>query len=99
MLIEYPRIAAQIEPFIARPAGPTGMPGRICLSVPTRSEESGVEDSVLPPGQRDETGFWYPTGYSDPRTLVRPRRRRRKNDTEGPENKPAGETGSGRPGH
>ncbi len=49
------------------------------MSVPTKSTEAGVEESVLPPGQRDDTGFWYPAGYSEPRMLVRPRRRRLKN--------------------
>jgi len=34
------------------------------------------EDTVLPPGQRDTSGFWYPEGYSDPKTLVRRRSRR-----------------------
>jgi|KBSSwiStaDraftv2_1062776.scaffolds.fasta_scaffold997029_2 hypothetical protein len=33
-------------------------------------------ESVLPPGQRDRTGFWYPAGYADPQTLVRRRPRR-----------------------
>ncbi|HKQ98590.1 MAG TPA: hypothetical protein VJV75_12005 [Candidatus Polarisedimenticolia bacterium] len=31
---------------------------------------------MLPPGQRDRSGFWMPEGYEDPRTLVRRRRRR-----------------------
>ena len=34
------------------------------------------DESVLPPGQRDRSGFWLPVGYDDPRTLVRRRRRR-----------------------
>ncbi|HET8946407.1 MAG TPA: hypothetical protein VFQ07_05450 [Candidatus Polarisedimenticolia bacterium] len=34
------------------------------------------QESVLPPGQRDRTGFWYPAGYADPQTLVRRRPRR-----------------------
>lgn len=34
-----------------------------------------TDDSVLPPGQRDRSGFWMPEGYEDPRTLVRRRRR------------------------
>jgi len=33
------------------------------------------EDSVLPPGQRDRSGFWYPKGYLDPRSLIRRKRR------------------------
>ncbi len=49
------------------------------MSVPTKSTEAGVEESVLPSGQRDGSGFWYPAAYSDPRTLVRSRRRRLKN--------------------
>jgi hypothetical protein len=40
-------------------------------------EASGeLPESVLPPGQRDRNGFWLPTGYDDPRSLVRRRRRR-----------------------
>ena len=43
-----------------------------------RTQEKQVRDdeSVLPPGQRDRTGFWYPAGYADPGTLVRRRPRR-----------------------
>jgi hypothetical protein len=88
MLVEYPRIAAKSEMSIAWPAGPVGSSGRICLSVPTKSTEAVVEDSVLPPGQRDRSGFWYPAGYSDPRKLVRPRRRHHKDETAATENKP-----------
>lgn len=47
------------------------------MRAPTKSTEAGNEDTVLPPGQRDSTGFWSPEGCSDPKTLVRPRRRRR----------------------
>jgi hypothetical protein len=47
----------------------------------SRAHERDAKDgkdveSVLPPGQRDRTGFWYPAGYSDPQTLVRRRPRR-----------------------
>ncbi len=87
MLLECPRIAAKNELFIAWPAGPVGSSGRVCVSVPTKSTESGVEESVLPAGQRDDSGFWYPSGYSDPSTLVRPRRRRKTESAEA-ENKP-----------
>ena len=43
-----------------------------------RTQEKPIRDdeSVLPPGQRDRTGFWYPAGYADPGTLVRRRPRR-----------------------
>jgi hypothetical protein len=34
------------------------------------------QESVLPPGQRDRSGFWYPAGYADPQTMVRRRPRR-----------------------
>jgi hypothetical protein len=46
--------------------------------VAARTQEKPVRDdeSVLPPGQRDRTGFWYPAGYADPGTLVRRRPRR-----------------------
>ena len=46
--------------------------------VSRRLKESSPEtdESVLPPGQRDRSGFWMPVGYEDPRTLVRRRRRR-----------------------
>jgi hypothetical protein len=47
----------------------------------SRAHEKDAKDgkdveSVLPPGQRDRTGFWYPAGYADPQTLVRRRPRR-----------------------
>ena len=43
-----------------------------------RAHEKDAKDqeSVLPPGQRDRSGFWYPAGYADPQTLVRRRPRR-----------------------
>jgi hypothetical protein len=43
-----------------------------------RAHEKDAKDqeSVLPPGQRDRSGFWYPAGYADPHTLVRRRSRR-----------------------
>jgi len=44
---------------------------------PPQDDASPVPDeSVLPPGQRDRSGFWMPSGYEDPTTLVRRRRRR-----------------------
>ena len=46
------------------------------MSARVKEELPEPDESVLPPGQRDRTGFWMPTGYEDPRTLVRRRRRR-----------------------
>lgn len=69
------------------------------MSAPTRSTESGVEESVLPPGKRDDSGFWYPSGYSDPSTLVRPRRRRRKIEPPDADNMPSDNNGAGSRGH
>ncbi|HYV19506.1 MAG TPA: hypothetical protein VFC25_10825 [Verrucomicrobiae bacterium] len=40
------------------------------------AREAKDQETVLPPGQRDRTGFWYPAGYADPQTLVRRRPRR-----------------------
>lgn len=40
--------------------------------------EPGHELTVLPPGQRDTSGFWFPHGYSDPRLLIRRRGKRTK---------------------
>jgi hypothetical protein len=40
-----------------------------------------VDDSVLPPGQRDRTGFWLPQGHENPSSLVRRRRSRAAGDT------------------
>lgn len=57
------------------------------MSAPTKVTEWGVEESVLPPGQRDRSGFWYPAGYNNPKALVRPRRRRRKEETAEAKNK------------
>jgi hypothetical protein len=45
------------------------------LSAQPKEADPGQDDSVLPPGWRDRTGFWLPLGYEDPRTLVRRRRR------------------------
>jgi hypothetical protein len=46
--------------------------------MPTRvqGKDGKDQESVLPPGQRDRSGFWYPAGYEDPQTLVRRRPRR-----------------------
>jgi len=43
---------------------------------PKETADPGQDDSVLPPGWRDGTGFWLPLGYDDPGTLVRRRRTR-----------------------
>jgi len=43
------------------------------VPVRTKSPEPVAEGSVLPPGQRDRSGFWFPLGYEDPRTMVRRR--------------------------
>jgi len=69
------------------------------VSVPTKSSKTGVEDSILPPGQRDDSGFWYPSGYSDAGTLVRPRQRRRKNGSAEMERSAPERTGTGNRGH
>jgi hypothetical protein len=46
-------------------------------ALPQEEEASPeLDESVLPPGQRDRSGFWMPAGYDDPTTLVRRRRRR-----------------------
>jgi hypothetical protein len=42
----------------------------------TQDKPGKEDESVLPPGQRDRSGFWYPEGYADPATLVRRRPRR-----------------------
>jgi hypothetical protein len=42
-----------------------------------RIVEPEDDDSVLPPGRRDSSGFWFPLHCADPRTLVRRRRARR----------------------
>ena len=36
---------------------------------------SAAEDSVLPPGKRDASGFWYPASCSDPMELFTPYQR------------------------
>lgn len=36
--------------------------------------DPGQEGSVLPPGRRDRSGFWYPLGCTDLRTLAKRRR-------------------------
>jgi hypothetical protein len=46
------------------------------VSTRTKDHERSDDESVLPPGQRDRSGFWYPAGYSDPSTLARRRGRR-----------------------
>jgi hypothetical protein len=48
----------------------------LAVSVRLRIVAPDEEDTILPPGQRDLSGFWYPIGYSDPKSLVRRRMRR-----------------------
>jgi hypothetical protein len=33
-------------------------------------------DQVLPPGRRDDSGFWIPEGYDEPEALFSPHQRR-----------------------
>ena len=40
--------------------------------------EPGHGPTILPPGQRDTSGFWFPNGYRDPRSLIRRRGKRTK---------------------
>ena len=60
-------------------------------SVPVRSKNAqpAPEETVLPPGQRDRTGFWVPSGYDDPRTLVNRRVRRTRLGSGGNDDAPA----------
>lgn len=51
------------------------MPTRFRI-VDQHDADPEFEDTVLPPGQRDPSGFWYPMGYRDPKSLVRRRGRR-----------------------
>ena len=53
------------------------------VSFSTKSANPGDEEPLLPPGQRDGSGFWIPAGYNDPRTLVRRRSRRQRQDAPG----------------
>ena len=54
------------------------------MPIRRKGADPAPEESVLPPGQRDSTGFWYPAGYAEPRTLVRRRPRRRREEAGGP---------------
>jgi hypothetical protein len=49
------------------------------VSVRGKGGEQG-DESVLPPGQRDRTGFWLPQGHENPSSLVRRRRSRAAGD-------------------
>ena len=40
--------------------------------------EPGHGPTLLPPGQRDTSGFWFPSGYTEPRSLIRRRGKRTK---------------------
>jgi hypothetical protein len=51
------------------------------VSVRSKNAQPAPEETVLPPGQRDRTGFWVPSGYDDPRTLVNRRVRRTRRGT------------------
>lgn len=37
---------------------------------------AGEDDDVLPPGQRDGDGFWFPAGHEAPADLFTPQQRR-----------------------
>jgi hypothetical protein len=52
----------------------------VTVSVRVKGGEQ-AEDSVLPPGQRDGSGFWLPQGHENARSLVRRRRSRGAADT------------------
>ena len=41
------------------------------VPVRNKSAEPVAEESVLPPGKRDRSGFWFPLGYDDPQMLIR----------------------------
>jgi len=41
-----------------------------------RAELRAPTDQVLPPGRRDDSGFWIPEGYEDPISLFSPHQRR-----------------------
>ncbi len=60
------------------------------VSVRGKSGEQ-VDESVLPPGERDRTGFWLPKGHENPTSLVRRRRSRRAGDTRIQDPESAGE--------
>lgn len=45
------------------------------MSARTKDRQRSDDESVLPPGQRDRSGFWFPAGYADPSTLARRRTR------------------------
>ena len=46
------------------------------MSPRNKNTEPATDESVLPPGQRDRSGFWLPLGYTEARTLVSRRLRR-----------------------
>ena len=46
------------------------------MAARTKDRERSDDESVLPPGQRDRSGFWFPAGYTDPSSLARRRSRR-----------------------
>jgi hypothetical protein len=45
------------------------------VSARTKDRDRSDDESVLPPGQRDPSGFWFPAAYADPSTMARRRRR------------------------
>ena len=49
------------------------------------------DESVLPPGQRDRSGFWLPQGHENPGSLVRRRRSRAAADSTSREPESGGE--------
>jgi len=43
---------------------------------PRPPSDDTADDAVLPPGRRDNDGFWIPHGYDDPAALFSPHQRR-----------------------
>ncbi len=71
---------------------------RVLLEIAARPADQA---SALPPGQRDDGGFWYPTGYVLPRDVFhaatregRPRRGRPRRPQEGEPAPPPESAGS-----
>jgi hypothetical protein len=60
-------IPIRAVPFARRPG--------VTVSVRGKGGDQ-VDESVLPPGQRDRSGFWLPQGHENPSSLVRRRRSR-----------------------
>lgn len=64
------------------------------MSIRGKKDLAGEEETLLPPGKRDLTGFWFPLDCGDPSSLVSRRARRlrarRKSETTGQESEPEG---------